>query len=195
MADKEFDMVFDCQRIFKGVMNAMAKPGTIFNINEQSSKLVTEDNVPLALAMTLMDNRSTLYVQENEELLSVIREKTMAAKSNMDMADFVIVPNVERDKEYYSVLLNSAKIGTLPEPHKSAMVIVGLNEIDGKKKIKLEGPGIKECKEIMFSEAGVAWLYKRAEQHYEFPCGTDILFYTDKGEILGIPRTVKAEVN
>lgn len=195
LADNQFDMVFDCQKIFKSVMNAMAKPGTIFSIKEQSNKLAEEDKVPLALAITFMDNRSALYVEGNDELLSVIREKTIAVKSTLEKADFIIAPGVEMAEDYNVQLLDSAKLGTLPEPHKSAMVIVGLQSFDGDRSLVFEGPGIKERKKVVLPEAGISWMCRRAEQNYEFPCGTDILFYTEDGEIMGIPRTLKVEVN
>lgn len=195
LADNQFDMVFDCQKIFKNVMNAMAKPGTVFNIKEQCDKLGEKNRVPLGLAMTFMDNRSTLYVDGNEELLFSIKEKTLAMKSDVEKADFVIAPHVEEKESYGVQLLDSAKVGTLPEPHKSALVMVGLHTFDGDKSLLLEGPGVKGQKEVMLSDAALMWLARKAILKYEFPCGTDILFYTDNGEIMGIPRTLKVEVS
>lgn len=191
LTDNEFDLVFDCQKVFKGVMNAMAKPGTIISIDEHSSKLAEKDNVALAIAMTFMDNRSTYYVEGNEELTTEIREKTMAVKTGLENADYVIVPDTESAEGHFEQLLACAKTGTLPEPHKSATVMVCLKEFAGENKVVLEGPGINVSREITLPDAGIAWLRKRTEMKYEFPCGTDIVFYTDKGEIMAIPRTTK----
>ena len=195
LSDNQFDLVFDCQKIFKSVMNAMAKPGTVFSIKEQSDKLEEQNSVPLAIAMTFMDNRCTVYVDGNDDLLSMIREKTLAVKSDLEKADFVVVPEVEEKESLGVELLDSAKVGTLPEPHKSAMVIVGLHAIEGDTALVLEGPGVKGQKKVTFSQAAAMWLARRETLKYEFPCGTDILFYTDSGEIKGIPRTLKVEVN
>lgn len=195
LADNQFDLVFDCQKIFKSVMNAMAKPGTVFSIKEQSDKLEEQNSVPLAIAMTFMDNRCTVYVDRNDDLLSMIREQTLAVKSDLEKADFVVVPEVEEKENLGVELLDSAKVGTLPEPHKSAMVIVGLHTMEGDTALVLEGPGVKGQKKVTFSQAAAMWLARREMLKYEFPCGTDILFYTDSGEIMGIPRTLKVEVN
>lgn len=191
LTDNNFDMVFDCQKIFKGVMNAMANPGKIFHINEQCEKLDMDDSVPAAIAMTFMDNRSRLYVEGNEELYSVIREKTLAVKSEVEEADFIIATNIEKAADYHVKLIDYAKIGTLPEPHKSAMLIVGLEKFEGNNALLMKGPGIKDSREVKLPEAAKKWLSKRTEKKYEFPCGIDILFYTNQGEIMGIPRTLK----
>lgn len=191
LTNNEFDLVFDCQKIFKGVMNAMANPGKIFNINSQCEKLVINDKVPAAIAMTLMDNRSRLYVEGNEELYALIREKTLAVKSNAEDADFIITTDIENMVEYNLHLLDCAKVGTLSEPHKSAMLLVEIKEFAGKDKLVFEGPGIENSREVNLPEAAAMWLRKRNEKNYEFPCGIDILFYTNNGEIMGIPRTLK----
>lgn len=191
LTDNNFDMVFDCQKIFKSVMNAMANPGKIFNIKQQSEKLEIKDCVPAAMAMTFMDNRSRLYVEDSEELCTYIKENTLAVKSSVEDADFIFATDIEGAQEYNRKLIDCAKVGTLPEPHKSAMLIVGLKQFDGEKTLIFKGPGIENCREVKLPEAAVKWMDTREEKNYEFPCGIDIIFYTNQGDIMGIPRTLK----
>lgn len=190
MTGNEFDMVFDCQKVFKSIMNAMAKPGTVFKIEEQIKKIASDHKAVTAIAMTLMDNRTRFYITNCDELLTDIREKTMAVKSNAENADFLIAVDVENMMDCGTCLLDCAKVGTLPEPHKSATIIVCLDNFGGET-LTLTGPGIDGEKVIGLPESGILWMKKRASKNYEFPCGVDILFCTDKGELMGIPRTVK----
>ena len=39
ITENQFDMVFDCQQVFKALMNALARPGKIFSISENAEKI------------------------------------------------------------------------------------------------------------------------------------------------------------
>ena len=39
ITDQQFHLVFDCQKIFKALMNALARPGQIFNTKESIDKI------------------------------------------------------------------------------------------------------------------------------------------------------------
>lgn len=38
ITENQFDPVFDCQQVFKALMNALARPGKIFSIAENVKK-------------------------------------------------------------------------------------------------------------------------------------------------------------
>ena len=38
--ENRFDPVFDCQQVFKALMNALAQPGKVFSIEENVKRLV-----------------------------------------------------------------------------------------------------------------------------------------------------------
>lgn len=193
IAQNEFDMVFDCQKTFKNIMNAMARPGVIFSIQESAYKLKSGEKTALAIGLTLLDNRCRYYVLDDSDLAEIIKEQTIAVESEANEADFVFVPYQENGEE--SNLLACGKVGTLGQPHKSAMFFVELPCFDGAEKLLLEGPGIDGSREIKLPKEGMKWMKVRLEQQYEFPCGVDILFYTSKGDIMGIPRTVQTGGN
>ena len=58
----EFDLVFDCQQVFKQLMQAMANPGKVFSIGQNSAKLHQPSGSLLAIAMTLVDSRCRFSV-------------------------------------------------------------------------------------------------------------------------------------
>lgn len=47
VTSNEFDMVFDCQQIFKNVMNALARPGKIFSVTGSVQK-ITGDHAEMS---------------------------------------------------------------------------------------------------------------------------------------------------
>ena len=54
-----FDEVFDGQKVFRKVLEAMSNPGRRVFIAEQSEKMYSDGKVFLAIGMTLLDNEVT----------------------------------------------------------------------------------------------------------------------------------------
>ena len=52
ITENQFDMVFDCQQIFKALMNALARPGHIETMAPQIEKLETDHAALLAAGLT-----------------------------------------------------------------------------------------------------------------------------------------------
>lgn len=194
-ASNEFDMVFDCQAVFKDFMNAMARPGTIFNIREQAEKLECEKGTLLAGALTFLDSRCGCFVCGEEELREQIQEYTMAKDVKPDEADMILVP-AGSGKEKIRELMEKGKSGTLAEPHKSATFLIEVDALGDSCKeeavsVTLQGPGIDKEIRIIVPETCLEWMEERDRQMYEFPCGVDLVFCTGDGQIMGIPRTTK----
>ncbi|WP_310605030.1 phosphonate C-P lyase system protein PhnH [Anaerosporobacter sp.] len=191
VSNNELDMVFDCQIVFKACMNAMARPGKIFSIQEVVEKMECDNKVLTLVGLTVLDNRCQYYVHNNMDLIEELREQTMAVFSTIEEADFVLIPKAEMSQEEVDELLNSGKIGTLAEPHKSATYVIVVDSLTEGENILLSGPGIKEKIAISLPSEAVTWLEARNEQEYEFPCGIDLLFCTEAGDFMAIPRTSK----
>ena len=131
-----FDLVFDSQKVFRLILEAMSNPARVVNISEYAIKLfgdypdcvgkhpsavfTTRSLAFLALAMTLLDNEVSFSACENHSLTDEIASLTLAKKENIESADFVFVcdPNDIRS------VIENAKCGTLSDPHKSATVII-----------------------------------------------------------------------
>lgn len=185
--EQEFDMVFDCQKVFKDIMNALARPGQVFSIRNSVEKLEVEHQTLTAVALTLLDNRCKYFTNGTQEWSDVIREKTMSLPSSPENADFFLISKQEAGG---CELLGKGKAGSLAEPHKSALFLVELESLEGEEDLRLKGPGIKEEIQVMLSATGRKWIEEREKQEYEYPCGIDIIFCTPEGSLMGIPRTV-----
>ena len=183
-----FDMVFDSQKVYRLILEAMSSPARIVQINEYADKLYGDYPALLAVAMTLLDNEVSFHVCGNQPFADEIASLTLAKKADIENADFIFTnnPNV------IECAIENAKYGTLADPHKSATVII---QNDGKPncRLTLSGPGINGQIEVAATQVVKDAVAMRDAQQYEYPQGIDLLFISGAGELFAIPRLV-AEV-
>lgn len=180
-----FDTVFDSQRVFRLILDAMSSPTKIVNIKEYADKLFGDCPVFMAAAMTLLDNEVSFHVCGDYALSDEIASLTLAKQENLESADFIFV-NIND----ISGVIENAKRGTLVDPHKSATVII-LNDNTSECSLTLFGPGIDGQKEIQTSGAVKDLIALRDVQNYEYPQGIDLIFISSEGELFAIPRLTK----
>jgi len=184
-----FDLVYDSQKIYRLILEAVSNPGNIVNIKKYADKLFGTFPVFLAVAMTFLDNEVSFNTCENQNLSDEIASLTLARNMNIEEADFIFVSN-------HSVIekaIINAKYGTLTNPQKSATVIIQNNGISAVCLI-LSGPGIDGEAEVMVTQTVKDAVTIRDAQNYEYPQGIDLLFMSGSGELLAIPRLVKVVV-
>ena len=187
MTESRFDPVFDCQEVFKALMNAFAKPGKVFSIEKNVEKLEGQCASLTAAAMVLLDNWRSFYVEGDAALEEELREQTYGVPAAMDEADYLFFPGQGDPWQ----ALAQAKPGTLPEPHKSATLFVLADSLEGGAPFSLTGPGVDGGISVSLPERYRVWLEARDAQGHEFPCGVDLYFLTPQGQVMGIPRKVK----
>jgi len=183
-----FDMVFDCQEAFRLILEAMANPSRIVDLGKFAEKLYGNHAVCLAVAFALLDNEVSFHVCGEQSLSSEIISYTLAAEASLESADFVFV--CQPDELQNAV--ETAKCGTLINPHKSATLIISDN---GQPMIPLTlcGPGIDGRSEVFVTQTMRDAIAMRDAQHYEYPQGIDLLFISGEGKLTAIPRLTKVE--
>jgi alpha-D-ribose 1-methylphosphonate 5-triphosphate synthase subunit PhnH len=181
-----FDTVFDSQKVFRLILEAMSNPARVVNIKECADKLSGDSPVFLAVAMTLLDNEVCFNVCESRTLSDEIVSLTLARRKTLDSADFVFVCD---DSDMKGVIEN-VKCGTLADPHKSATVIIW-NDGEPDSRMILTGPGIDGRTMVQMTQKVEEAIALRDAQHYEYPQGIDIIFVSNNGELFAIPRLVK----
>lgn len=189
-----FDLVFDCQKVFKQLMDALAMPGKICSIAQEGQNLEHPQGVMAAVALTLVDHSCTFAVIRNHSLEEELRQMTYGRPAALEEADYIFLPDSqEMENDQVENILEKAKKGTLPEPHKSAALFVGIPSLRDGKESMLTGPGVKGQISIHLPQTGTRWLKIRQEMEIEFPCGVEIYFLTSEGELMAVPRKVKWE--
>lgn len=183
-----FDEVFDGQKVFRIVLEAMSNPGRMLSINEYAEKLFGNNKLFLALAMTLLDNEVTFCTCGNEELAEDISLLTLSKRAAIENANFIFV----EESRILESVFEKAMCGTLENPHCSATIIVKVKD-EATASLNIYGAGIDGVAQIFVDDTVNKVLDLRDEQEYEYPQGTDIIFVTEKGRLFSIPRLVLRE--
>lgn len=183
-----FDAVYDGQKMFRLILNAISNPLQKVNISEYSEKLYGNSKDFLAIAFTLLDNETTFCTFDNQLLDESITSLTLSEKETDANADFIFV---EGERNLHTAIQH-AKCGTLADPHKAATILVKIKAsedtdltmygagIDGKRSIKTDGLVKKS-------------IQMRDEMFFEYPQGLDFIFVDENGDLFAIPRLVKKE--
>lgn len=183
-----FSEVFDGQAVFRKVLEAMSNPGRSVSIAEQAEKMHGNQQVFLALAMTLLDNEVSFYTCGNQKLANDISLLTLSKEASLEEADFIFV---ERKEDLDKVFIR-AKCGTLADPQRSAAIIMKAEE-HCTKAWKIYGAGVNGIQKLLVPETAEVAMKLRDEQAYEYPQGVDMIFVNDCGDIFCIPRLVMKE--
>jgi len=197
-----FDTVSDSQKVFRLILEAMSNPTRTVNISEYAIKMLeeypdimnrhpsavftTRSTAFLALAMTLLDNEVSFSTCGNHSLSDEIASLTLSKVEQIENADFIFVC----DPNDVKAVIESAKCGTLMDPHKSATIIIK-NDGDRVCQLTLFGPGIDGQKEVQVAHTVKDAIESRNEQNYEYPQGIDLIFVSGAGELIAVPRLVK----
>lgn len=160
------------QQTFDALMWSLSLPGKPHSLHE---------NADLAgIALALLDQEVRFFtpdVQLQERL-----KETGARLTSIREADFVLVTD-------QTVELRDIKRGNLMYPDQSATLIreVKFSGVT----VRLTGPGVESETFLDTSLPATFWQERARQMHY--PLGWDV-FLTDGVQVVGIPRSVKAEV-
>ena len=183
-----FDMVFDSQKVFRLILEACAHPTKMVSIREGSDRLFGDNPAMLALAMTLLDNEVSFNTCEDRLLSHEISCLTHARSASIAEADFIFISRIDD----LGAAIENARCGTLENPHESATIIIRdtRDKDTPLSELTFSGPGIDTKANVKVSRTIHEALMLRDEQNYEYPQGIDLLFITEKDDLLAIPRLV-----
>lgn len=185
----KFDEVFDSQKTFRTILEAMANPLREVSIAEASEKMYGEFPHFLAVAMTLLDNEVNYSTCGNQELSDQIRLLTHANETESDEADFIFVTDISQIRN----VIEQGNCGTLCDPQDGATIIIADDDLN-KKEQAFYGPGIKDVQLVKISSVIQQVLTLRDEQNYEYPQGIDLIFLKEDRSLQCIPRLVRKGV-
>jgi alpha-D-ribose 1-methylphosphonate 5-triphosphate synthase subunit PhnH len=185
----KFDFVFDSQRVFRLILEAMSNPARIVDIGKYADKLHGDTPALLAAALTLLDNEVSFNTCGNAGLADEIESLTLAANTPLESADFIFVS----EQGALENAIESAKCGTLSDPHKSATVIIQ-NDENTACRLTLSGPGINGQAEIPAAQTVKDAIDLRDARQDEYPQGIDLIFISKAGRLVAIPRLTRMEV-
>lgn len=169
------------QRIFRTLVDAFARPGTVGEV----ASACGEAPALYGVLATLVDGSTTLA--DVDGLLSAADWSLLqASRVAPDMARFVIAEG-DRLPRFTPAL------GTLDSPEEGATLLVRVTKIGaGETALMLTGPGIAGRARLAVTGLHDSWLTARAHWVAAFPRGVDLLF-VDERCVAALPRTTRIE--
>lgn len=185
------DPVFDSQRIFRAVLEAMARPGRILDVAGIFEAPPPLDPAATAVCLALLDFDTPLWL-----------DSLAATEGAVDYLRFHCgAPLVAAPAEARFALiadphglcgLEAFDNGTDEYPDRSATLILQVQSLTGGRGRRLHGPGI--AGEIRLDVDGVPprlWADWKAN-HARFPRGVDLIFSAGT-VVAALPRSVRVE--
>ena len=189
-----FDLVHDIQQSYRKLLNVMSRPGEIENISDLSEKLdidieVYKSNYLIMLMLLDGEVSFNVYSENREKINKIVGQITNSKLKPFHEADYLFVT---KEAKNITDVMSICKVGDLSNPHKSATLIIEVENLDNNKELKLTGPGIKDSNYLSF-ESNKEWLKIRNEKNKEYPLGIDIILIDEKGNLACLPRTTKVQ--
>lgn len=188
---EEFDAVFDSQRVFRCLLQAASRPGTLYTLPPLTLS-------PLeAVARTLLDHEVTFCVlggsaAETEERLSRL---TGARVSSARDADFALISAIPGGDSAGAIL--ELGRGTLERPERGATAIYAVEGISGSGPLSLElsGPGVPGTRRLGIAGMAAQEIAAIRETRQDYPLGVDVYLTDGAGRVAGLPRSTRLEVS
>ncbi|RVC46702.1 phosphonate C-P lyase system protein PhnH [Mesorhizobium sp.] len=184
------DPVFNAQTVFRAVMDAMARPGSV-----QPLPGLTRPPAPLtatsgAVALALCDNDTPLWLdpalQAEASVRSWLGFHTGAPLANTPAdAHFAIIA---RPAEMMA--LDGFSQGTQEYPDRSTTLILIVSDLASGVPLLLEGPGIEKMAMLAPAEMPRHFIEQWKQNSQRFPRGVDIILAAPVG-VACLPRTTR----
>ncbi|HZP39737.1 MAG TPA: phosphonate C-P lyase system protein PhnH [Methylomirabilota bacterium] len=185
------DPVRDSQRIFRGVLEAMSRPGRIVSVAEAGAGLGPIHAAARAVCLALVDLETPLWLDEaarTPEVVELLRFHCgCPIVGEPGRACFALVADPARMPD-----LDAFDAGTAEYPDRSATVIVqasGLAEGAGR---RLTGPGIAEATWLAAEGLPPRFWDRVRGNRARFPRGIDLLL-TSGPRLAALPRSTRVE--
>ncbi|NPV91847.1 MAG: phosphonate C-P lyase system protein PhnH [Firmicutes bacterium] len=188
--ESSYDQVFDTQRYFRLVMDAMARPGKI-----QQLPGLRFDPPPglnpyaVGIAITLMDNETTFSLLPDRQFWrEYLRLNTGSRPVELGQAEFVLVEGGLDLAE-----MASLNRGSLQFPERSTYLILmveGITEDEGSGlSLQIQGPGIRHKRRVNLTGLMGINLLRLMVLNREFPLGIEAIIVDRNGRLICLPRS------
>ncbi|WP_315785900.1 phosphonate C-P lyase system protein PhnH [Bradyrhizobium sp. SZCCHNPS1003] len=184
------DNVLSAQSTFRTVMEAMARPGNVreveVNVGQPSSLMPGA----AAIALTLFDHDTPIWLDAplagTPEVGAWLKFHTGAPiVADAALASFALVAEPQALPD-----LNSFALGSAEYPDRSTTLILQVPSLSGGPVFKLRGPGIDGTTSFRATVAPADLFERLSINEKLFPRGVDVVL-VDGSSIVAIPRTTR----
>jgi alpha-D-ribose 1-methylphosphonate 5-triphosphate synthase subunit PhnH len=184
--------VLESQAVFRALMDAMARPGTVHMVDVAVDAPQPFSRAQAALALCLADHDTPVWLSRplvNDALCGWLAFHSGApVTAVMQQARFAFFGLQEPLPDF-----SGFAAGSQDYPDRSATLVIELPSLDGGDALLASGPGIDG--ELVIAPAGLPAMFVRrwAANRAQFPRGIDI-FLTCGDAVMALPRSTKLSV-
>ncbi|WP_406857684.1 phosphonate C-P lyase system protein PhnH [Alsobacter sp. KACC 23698] len=180
--------VFDAQSVFRCVMMAMARPGTVRELQVAVDPPGDMASAAAALALAMCDFESPVWLDDalsaDPAVHDWLRFHTGAPiVSDPRKASFAFVANAAQ-----LLPLDCFALGSANYPDRSTTVVIGVDWLDREGDWRLAGPGVDGEDRFAAGPLPPDFLAQLSDNHGLFPRGVDIVF-AQGDRIAALPRS------
>lgn len=183
------DPVFDTQRVFRAVLDALAQPGRVVRVPVILRPPAPLETAAAAVLLTLADFETPVWLQDpRAAVYGYVRFHCGA-------------PLVGRPREArFAVVTDPLAAPALAEldsgdpeyPDRSTTLILQVRDLQCGSGVKLTGPGIRDAVHVAVGGLPSDFWRQWQRNHALFPCGVDVVFACGS-TVMGLPRTTEVE--
>lgn len=175
----------ESQQVFRALMNAMARPGLVIDVDAGFAPPAPLNVAAAAVLVTLADFETTVWADtDSSDAAQFLRFHTGARLiDEPGLADFALVTDARNAPS-----LDSFAQGTPDYPDRSATLIIQVKTFG--QDWRLSGPGIDGQTRFSAAPLSEDFVKQWRENHARFPRGVDILF-AGSGQIAALPRSTE----
>lgn len=181
--------VFDAQASFRRVLEAMARPGRVQQIDLALRGPAELHAAAAAIALALLDQDTPVWLSP---ALAGAGVRTFLGfhcgcpfVAQTERARFALV-----DGWRELPLLESLDPGTDLYPDRSCTVILQAGGFEAGRSVELQGPGIAHVQPLRLDGLPDAFIEQWARNRERFPRGVDLLV-VHRDQVVGLPRTAR----
>jgi alpha-D-ribose 1-methylphosphonate 5-triphosphate synthase subunit PhnH len=187
------DPVHDTQAVFRTLLDALSRPGTVGVIENvlPEGRATRAELAAFAALLALCDYATPVWLAQPDTALgSALRFHTGAPLvDEPGQAAFAYIHDAGALPP-----LESFALGAAESPEQSVTLLIRVDALTGGAPIVLSGPGIQHTATIAPVGLPEHFWRERAALAPLFPCGVDC-YLVCGARLIGLPRTTQAKVN
>jgi len=187
------DPVFNAQLVFRAVMDAMARPGSVHTLPPLAHPPAPLSAMAGAVALALCDNDTPVWLDPRLQAEASVKAwlgfhaGAPLANTPAD-AHFALVANPTE-----MTALDGFSQGTQEYPDRSTTLILMVGDLGSGPTLQLEGPGIEKTATIAPAGMPRHFVEQWRQNNQRFPRGVDVILAAPGG-LACLPRTTRIKM-
>lgn len=185
------DPVIDAQRIFRAVLDAMARPGTIVTLAPLPAAPAPLDAATAVVALALADRETAVWLGATADSPAVRQHLRFHCgcplAADPGQADFAIATEPRALPP-----LDAFNLGSDEYPDRSTTLILQVPALTGGEAWTLTGPGIRDRMGLAIAGLAPGFRDQLVANAACFPRGIDVIF-TSGIQLAALPRSTRLE--